>query len=394
MNDYQVDVIIVGGGLSGAALLRSLAKTDLRVLMIDSQDFFKPLPSNDGRSLTLSIASMRILASLDVWAELATIATPIQRIHVSEQGRFGTACLNGSEQQPLGYVVPIQNLIQSLYHGIDRKMVLAPATVTAFDPDARLVTVHTGDQFLRIQATLIVAADGSHSSMRSLCQLPVQVKDYNQNAVVTYVDLARAHQHTAYERFTESGPLALLPLAAKRMGVVWSLPPEQAKEILAMNDPDFLRELMRVFGYRLGRLIGVGKRMTFPLRHMLMQDHVQGAVVFIGNAAHTLHPVAGQGFNLGLRDVAMLAQTIIGSDIHDPHLLFRYQQARQHDQTAIARFTDGLMTLYGHSSLPIRLARQIGLVSLDNNRLLKRILARYASGLAGVVPDLVCGMSL
>lgn len=394
MHDYQVDVIIVGGGLSGAALLRSLAKTDLRVLMIDSQDFFQPLPSNDGRSLTLSIASMRILESLDVWSELATTATPIHQIHVSEQGRFGTACLNGAEQQPLGYVIPIQNLVETLYQGIDRKMVLAPATVTAFDHDNRLVTVQAGGQSLGIQATLIVAADGSHSSMRSLCQLPVQVKDYHQDAVVTYVDLARAHQHTAYERFTESGPLALLPLAPKRMGVVWSLPPEQAQEILAMNDADFLQELMRVFGYRLGRLEGVGKRMTFPLRQMLMHDHVHGAVVFIGNAAHTLHPVAGQGFNLGLRDVAMLAQTITQSDIQDPYLLSRYQQARQHDQTAIARFTDGLATLYGHSSLPVRLARQIGLVSLDNNRFLKRILARYASGLAGVVPDLVCGMAL
>lgn len=395
MTDYQVDIVIIGGGLSGAALLHALTPTGLRVLMVDSQDLFKPQTNmNDTRSLTLSIASMRILQSLNLWSEIATKTTAIHKIHVSEQNRFGTACLEAPNQQSLGYVVPIQHLVHILYKNIARDRVLAPATVTAFDSEQRIVTIQKDNKQQTIQATLVVAADGSHSSMRDFCGLAVKIKEYEQYALVTHLNLARAHQHIAYERFTPSGPLALLPLEPKKMGLVWSLPPAEAEQLVTMEDEAFLQKLIQVFGYRLGRFTGVGKRMTYPLRQMLMPQTVQGSVVFIGNAAHTLHPVAGQGFNLGLRDVAMLAQIIRQGELSSPTLLNQYQQARMHDQTAIARFTDGLIALYGRSGLGIRTARQLGLLALDNNRLLKNIVARYASGLAGVVPDLVCGIPL
>ncbi|MEI6094605.1 MAG: FAD-dependent monooxygenase [Gammaproteobacteria bacterium] len=395
MIDYQVDIAIVGGGLNGAALVHGLKATGLRVLMIDSQDFFKPqAPNTDARSLTLSIASLRILQSLGIWSELASTATGIHTIHVSEQGRFGTACLEAPDQTPLGYVVPIQNLVQALYQDMDRQRVLAPATVVAFDSDQKLLTVQMDDKHYTVQAKIVVAADGSQSSMRRFCQLPVQIKDYGQHALVTQINLARAHQRIAYERFTTSGPLAMLPLEPKRMGVVWSLSPEEATRISQMDDEAFLQNLTKVFGYRLGSFVGVGQRLTYPLRQMLMTESVQGPVVFIGNAAHTLHPVAGQGFNLGLRDVAMLAQMITQIGLDDPTLLTRYQEARQHDQTAIAWFTDGLISMYGHPNLGVRMVRQFGLLVLDNNRLLKRVVARYATGLGGVVPDLVCGIPL
>ena len=395
MIDYQTDIAIIGGGLSGAALVHALKATGLRVLMIDSQDFFQPqAPTTDGRSLTLSIASLRILDSLGVWSKIASTATGIQTIHISEQGRFGTACLEAADQDSLGYVVPIEHLVQALYQDMDRHAVLAPATVTAFDPVQNLLTVQREDKTYTVQATLVVAADGSHSSMRGFCQLPVQIKDYGQHALVTQISLARAHQRIAYERFTIAGPLAMLPLAPKRMGLVWSLSPEDAARMQQMDESVFLQHLIKAFGYRLGRFVAVGPRMTYPLRQMLMTESVQGSVVFIGNAAHTLHPVAGQGFNLGLRDVAMLAQMISQKGLDDPTLLSSYQKARQHDQTAIAHFTDGLVALYGQSNLGVRMARQFGLLVLDNNRLLKRVVARYASGLGGVVPDLVCGIPL
>ena len=395
MSDYQTDIAIIGGGLNGAALAHALKATGLRVLMIDSQNFFQPqAPNTDGRSLTLSIASLRILDRLGVWSGIEATATAIQSIHISEQGCFGTACLEGPDHSALGYVVPIQALVHALYQGIDRKTVLAPATVTAFDARQKLLTVQSEDKTYTVQARLVVAADGSHSSMRDFCQLPVQIKDYGQHALVTQISLARAHQCIAYERFTAAGPLAMLPLESKRMGLVWSLSPADAKWMLQLDDQAFLQHLTKVFGYRLGRFVDVGPRKTYPLRQMLMTESVQGAVVFIGNAAHTLHPVAGQGFNLGLRDVAMLAQMISQKGLDDSALLSCYQQARQHDQTAIARFTDGLITLYGHSNLGVRMARQLGLLVLDNNRLLKRVIARYASGLGGVVPDLVCGIPL
>ena len=395
MADYQVDIVIIGGGLSGATLLHALANTKLKILMVDSQDLFKPqIAHPDARSLTLSIASLRILQSLHLWSDIAPKATTIHKIHVSEQKRFGTACLEAPDQQPLGYVVPIQHLVQVLYQNIPRDKVLSPATVIGFDPEQRLVTIQRKQKQETIQAQLIVAADGSQSSMRNLCDLPVRIKDYQQQAVVTHLDLARAHQNIAYERFTASGPLAILPLEPKRAGLVWSLSPAEAAEVMDLKDADFLQRVLQVFGYRLGRLTGVGKRMTFPLRQMLMPQTVKGAVVFIGNAAHTLHPVAGQGFNLGLRDVAMLAQVINQGQLSDANLLTQYQQARHHDQAALARFTDGLIELYAPNKIGRRATRQLGLLLLDNNRVLKSVLARYASGLAGVVPDLVCGIPL
>lgn len=396
MADYQVDIVIIGGGLNGAAMLRALAPTGLRIMLVDGHDYSKSQSSDDAdsRSLTLSTASMRILRSLGVWSEIESAVAPIHKIHVSEQKRFGSACLEGSVQDPLGYVIPIQDLVRVLYQAVDRQALLVPASVIAFDPEQRVATVQSGEKRYTVQAALFVAADGSQSSMRSLCQLPVTVKEYGQHALVTNLSLARAQQGIAYERFTTTGPLALLPTGRKRMGLVWSVSPTEAERLLALSDHEFIQHLIRVFGYRVGRIEHVGRRMTYPLRQMLMPDSVCGSVVFIGNAAHTLHPVAGQGFNLGLRDVAMLAQMITQIGLADPTLLERYQAARQHDQKAIAHLTDGLIKLYSHSNIGVKMARQFGVLILDNNRLLKRVLARYASGLAGVVPDLVCGIPL
>lgn len=394
MIDYQVDVVIVGGGLNGAALLHALQASDLRVLLIDSQDFFQPALTHDARCLTLSIASQRILQSLDVWSDVASTATVIKKIHVSEQGRFGTACLEAPDQTPLGYVMPIQNLVRALYQNLNRHNIFAPATVTDFDPEQRRIVGQRDGQPFTVQATIVVAADGSYSSMREWCQLPVQVKDYGQHALVTHLNLARSQHNIAFERFTANGPMALLPLESKRMGLVWSLDPNQAERLMHMEEQAFLQYLTRVFGYRVGRFVAVGQRMTYPLRQMLMPTAVQGSVVFIGNAAHTLHPVAGQGFNLGLRDVAMLAQMLKHENIAEPGLLERYQQARNHDQTAIARFTDGLVSVFTHTNVGVRMARQLGLLALDNNQVIKDWVARYASGLAGTIPDLVCGIPL
>ncbi len=393
MADYQVDILIIGGGLNGAAMLRALAPTGLRMMLVDGHDYSKSQSDDaDSRSLTLSTASMRILRGLGVWSEIESTVAPIHKIHVSEQGRFGTACLEGHAQDPLGYVIPIQDLVRVLYQTIDRQALLVPASVIAFDPEQRMATVQCGEKRYTVQAALFVAADGSQSSMRTLCQLPVTVKEYGQHALVTNLSLARAQQGIAYERFTTTGPLALLPTGHKRMGLVWSMLPTEAERLLALSDQEFIQHLTRVFGYRVGRIEHVGRRMTYPLRQMLMPDAVSGSVVFIGNAAHTLHPVAGQGFNLGLRDVAMLAQMITKIGLADPTLLAQYQAARQHDQKAIAHLTDGLITLYSHSNIGVKMARQFGVLILDNNRLLKRVLARYASGLAGIVPDLVCGI--
>ena len=395
MADYKVDILIVGGGLIGAALVHALLPTGLTVLMIDNQGPKDRVDEEfDARSVALSAASVRMLKMLNIWSEMAGEASVIDSIHVSEQGRFGTAYLEPKGAEPLGYVIDIQVMTQALYRRIDQKTLLAPAQLIAFDSSQRLATIQVGDTLRTVQASLFVAADGSDSVMRSLCQLTAQVKDYGQHALVANIGLARPHKQVAYERFTSSGPLALLPLGSQRMALVWSLLPEDAARMAQLSDADFLRALSKAFGYRLGRLVKVGRRVVYPLRNIFMTEQVTDGVVFIGNAAHTLHPVAGQGFNLGLRDVAMLAQSLSRYGLDHPSLLTHYCQSRQHDQRAITRFTDFLITLYSNQNTGVVLARQLGLVVMDNSAVLKRLLSRYASGFAGVVPDLVCEIPL
>lgn len=395
MIDHQVDILIVGGGLIGAALLQALKPTKLRCKLIDNQGFQSRMDHDfDARSIALSAASVRILEQLKLWSSIEPATAVIRSIHVSEQGRFGSACLQSNEGKPLGHVVDIQVMNQVLGQSLDPQMIIAPAELTAFDSKQHIATVRSNGQEQTIQARMVVAADGADSIMRTFCQLSCHTKEYDHYALVANIGLARAHDHRAYERFTTSGPLALLPLDAKRMALVWCLPPACAERLLHASEPEFLKTLSHAFGYRLGRLLKVGRRVIYPLRQVVMPEQISDGVVFIGNAAHTLHPVAGQGFNLGLRDVAMLAQLLLEKGLDHPHLFESYQQARHHDQTTITRATDFLIRLFSSSHRGVVLARQAGLLALDNNSFLKQMLSRYASGLAGVVPDLVCGIPL
>lgn len=395
MSDYSVDIVIIGGGLIGATLLHALNATGLRCLLVDAHGLQERIDVDfDARSIALSSASVRILQMLKLWSGIAPAASVIKHIHVSEQGRFGSACLQ-NDDQPLGYVVEMQLLHQALRRIMDLNTLLAPARLVAFDKEQRIATVIHEGQSLTIQGRLFVAADGSDSLMRQWCQLPCESKTYDHHALVANIGLARPHHDGAYERFTTTGPLALLPLGPQRMALVWSMLPEEAVRLSQVSDTEFLQTLTRTFGYRLGRLVKVGRRVIFPLKQVITLQQPKEGVIFIGNAAHTLHPVAGQGFNLGLRDVAMLVQLLMQHGLDDQtHLLTCYRQARQHDHTAITRLTDLLVQVFTHQHPTIALARQAGLMTLDNNRFLKRLLARYASGLAGVIPDLVCGIPL
>ncbi|HVT61931.1 MAG TPA: FAD-dependent monooxygenase [Legionellaceae bacterium] len=391
----DTDLLIVGGGLIGATLMHMLAPTGIRCLLVDN----KPLPTSadtgfDTRSVALSAASVRILKSIDVWSSFISHAFPIHKIHVSEQGRFGTACFDSQSEEPLGYVIDIQILMYVLYQNLASNTLLIPSTLIGFDDVQCIATVQLGVEQVTIKAKLVVAADGSHSLMRSLCQLSAQIKDYGQHALVTNIGLSRPHQNIAYERFTSSGPLALLPLGPKRMALVWSLFPEEAKWLLAVEEAVFLKTLMEAFGYRLGRLIHVGKRHSYPLQYMFMPQQTKGSVVFIGNAAHTLHPVAAQGFNLGLRDAAILAQIIVQKGLDNTTLLEEYQALRQYDHHAITNFTDFLIKIYTNQRRDVSLLRQLGLLIFDNHALLKQILSRHASGFAGHVADVICGIPL
>lgn len=394
MADYDVDILIVGGGLMGACLMLALSNVGFRVMLVEQTPFLDNATANfDARSLALSPASVRILQMLDVWPLLFKWVTPIEKIHVSEQGCFGSAHLHGKSENPLGYVVEMQYISHALHQLLDPKQIITPGQLIALDAHKGLATIARADGNVTVQAHLIVAADGSNSSARTLCNLQTKVKDYAQSAIVSNIGLARAHQQIAYERFTASGPLALLPLADCRSALVWAVSPKEAQHLQTMPDTEFLKTLQRAFGYRLGRFVRVGQRITYPLRQVVISEQVVGKVVFVGNAAHTLHPVAGQGFNLGLRDVAMLAQCIALDGLNSKALQ-RYEQSRRHDQTIITRLTDGLIELFSSQLPGLALARTIGLMAMDNSSVLKNTLARYARGFGGIIPDLVCGIAL
>ncbi len=394
MVDRDIDILIVGGGLTGAALMMALAGTGYSTLLVETKLLAEDLQADfDARSLAISPASVRILQMLNVWPLLGDSATAIETIHVSEQHRFGSVRLHGDKQNPLGYVVEMQHISRALHQLLEKPHIMAPARLTAVNPTEGIATITrpTGDTTLR--AKLIVAADGADSTVRSLCGIRSQIKDYAQHAIAANIGLARAHQQCAYERFTMAGPLALLPLTDQRSSLVWAMPPIDAERLMSLSEADFLNQLQRAFGYRLGRFIRAGQRVVHPLRQVLMPEQVAGKVVFVGNAAHTLHPVAGQGFNLGLRDVAMLAQCIVREGL-GADMLQIYQQSRRHDQAAITRLTNGLVALFTSHLPGVALARSLGLIAVDNIPLLKNLLARYARGYAGITPDLVCGIPL
>ncbi|RUR13517.1 2-octaprenyl-6-methoxyphenyl hydroxylase [Legionella sp. km772] len=394
MTNQQVDILIIGGGLTGASLMLALRGLGFSCLLIERKSFEDKInPDFDARSLALSPASVDILSMLGVWELLHKEATPIHLIHVSDQHRFGSSRLHAEPNKPLGYVVEMQYINRALHQLLDNKQVLTPATLIHLDPvthEARFQTP-TGEH--TVKAGLIVAADGTDSTVRSLCKLSASIKKYQQQAIVANIGLTKKHMHQAFERFTKEGPIAMLPMQGERMSLVWACSPQQAKKLLAVNEQEFLAQLQQAFGYRLGRFVKVGTRFSYPLQQLLMQQQVKWPLVFVGNAAHTLHPVAGQGFNLGLRDVATLAQCIVEYGLNKK-MLDQYYKLRQSDQRAIINFTNGLIKLFTSRIPGVGLARDLGLILLDNSNFLKQCLSRYAQGYSGVIPDLVCQIAL
>jgi 2-octaprenyl-6-methoxyphenol hydroxylase len=273
---------------------------------------------------------------------------------------------------------------------------LVPARVAGLVGDADAIRLAT-DAGPAIEARLVIAADGAQSAVRSALGIAARVDDYGQHAVIAHLDTARFHDYTAYERFTTAGPLAVLPIGEGRSSVVWTLAPEAAKRALALPDATFLSELQAAFGLRLGRFTRVGRRQAYPLALTQAERLTAPRAAVLGNAAQSLHPVAGQGFNLALRDVAMLAELLAdaaGGDAGAPALLARYAEWRAPDRGAVIRFTDWLVRGFGVDLAPLRLARGQGLFLFDLLRPVKHAFARCTMGLAGRQPRLVRGLPL
>jgi 2-octaprenyl-6-methoxyphenol hydroxylase len=402
------DVAIVGGGMVGATLSVALAPLKLRVALVESiPQTSAAQPSFDERTTALSNGSRRILETLGVWQEVSSVATPIAKIHVSDQGHFGFARIDAAEQglAAMGYVVPNRALGNALWPRLLRSAGLrafCPAQVGEISAGEGPVTltVIEGAAKHRIAAKLIVAADGVQSVVRSAFGVEAQSHDYEQTAIITTVLPQRFHDNVAYERFTPDGPLALLPLENGRCALVLTLAPAMAQAAMAWSDQDFLAEVQRRFGFRLGRFLKAGRRVPYRLSISRAMRTSSGRCVIIGNAAQGLHPVAGMGFNLGLRDVASLAELIAertgqaDSDPGSPRLLAEYDAWRAADRGGVIAFTDGLVRLFANPLRSVQRLRNLGLLAFDLLPPAKAALSRLSTGANGRVPKLARGVPL
>ena len=397
------DIVIAGGGMVGASLALALAPLGLRVAMVEPVPRAEDAqPSFDDRSTALSRSTQRMYEAMQLWNDIAAAATPVTHIHVSDKGRFGFSHIDAEEQQveALGYVVINRVLGGVLQKALDKAPgldVLCPAQIigTRLGPDNANVTVeHTGGVTEELTCRLLVAADGANSSVREMVGISAKHVVYGQNAIVGNLLPEKSLANCAYERFTQNGPLALLPINDGRAGFVWTVPDNESDRILALDDQSFLGELQDAFGNRLGTFAQVGRRAAYPLVLSKAMRLTATRAVLVGNAAHGLHPVAAQGFNLGLRDVAALCDCIADFDLDDPELLQRYAAWRKSDQSKLVGFTDGLVKLFGHSSRPVRVLRDIGMLGFDLVPGVRSLFAKHAMGLAGRLPRLSRGVPL
>jgi 2-octaprenyl-6-methoxyphenol hydroxylase len=406
--DREVDVAIVGGGLVGASLALALAPLDLDVVVLEATPADSAeQPSFDERTTALANGSVRVFDTLGVWQHMAREAAPIRRIHVSEQGRFGVARIDAAEQELpcLGYVVPNRVIGAGLYHGLRNKPgaeVLSPARVlsTGIEQGRRTLYLEHEGRPLRIRARLVVAADGAKSVVREQAGVAAGRIDYEQTAIISTMTTQRFHEHVAYERFTPDGPIAVLPLQDGRCGVVWTRRPEEARRLLELDDEAFIAGLQEAFGFRLGRLLKIGRRYAYELYLSRSEAHCAERLAIVGNAAQGLHPIAGQGFNLGLRDAASLAEVIADalaagdSDPGDAGLLRDYAAWRGEDRKRIVAFTDGLVRLFANPLGLVRGLRGFGMLAFDSLPPAKSAMARLSVGAAGRIPRLARGVAL
>jgi 2-octaprenyl-6-methoxyphenol hydroxylase len=396
----RCDVAIVGGGMVGASLALALAGTRLKVLLIEAVAAGSAQqPSFDERSTALGNGARQILSTLGVWDQIAPIAAPIREIHVSDAGHFGFARLNAAdhELEAFGYTVNNRQLGAILWRALERYpqvQLRSPARVTAFSVGLQWAELRIDDGKL-VQARLVVAADGAHSLVKQAAGIDSSEREYGQVALVANIRTDRSARAIAYERFTATGPLALLPLADGSYTVVWTLAPERAAAMRECDDAEFCRLLQYSFGWRAGQVLSVGKRASYPLALVQAEQLCAHRVALVGNAAQTLHPVAAQGFNLGLRDAATLAELIAGaSDPGAEPLLSQFAQRRSADRRGMIGFTDQLVKLFDSPRASAIAARNLGLLLFDLNAPAKRALSRLSWGFGGALPRLSRGLPL
>ena len=384
----------------GASLALALGGSGKRVALIEAVAADAAgQPSFDDRTTALGNGSRRIFETLGVWQHLDAHAGAVREIRVSDAGHYGAARLSAAEQglEALGYVVSNRHIGAALWKQLAAQPAIAlrcPARVleVQLGADRARLTVQAGAEL--VEARVVVAADGAHSLVRAAAGISALVEDYNQVAVVVHVLTDQLASGVAYERFTATGPLAVLPLADGRYTVVWTVTPARATQLLALGDAEFIDEMQRGFGWRIGRIVRAGARAAYPLRLSRADAMTGRRAVLVGNAAQALHPVAGQGFNLGLRDAALLAEILAAApDPGAAAVLEDYERRRAADRRGMIRFTDGLVKLFASERPGVAAARSAGLLLFDVVPAAKRALSRLSWGFGGDSPRLMRGLS-
>ena len=393
MSDF--DIAIVGGGLVGTSLAAALSHTKLRVVLIEAAAPPSGTYSWDERCIALNDASRRIFSAIGLWDVLRAEAEPIVATHISERDRFGTTRFSAAEAglDALGYNVPLRAIGAVLTKALataPNLSLMRPARlagVTLADAHA-IIEIDVAGSLRTLNAKLVVAADGAHSVLRNLLGIAAQTRDYAQHAIVSAVRLSRPHKGVAYERFTPDGPLALIPKPDAAASLVWTVPSERAETMLGCSDHDYLAEAQDTFGGRLGRFTALGARRGYPLSRIMSVQLAAARTVLIGNAAQSLHPVAAQGFNLGLRDVAALAQAVATLD--DPGAakpLADYEQRRAHDRSRVSAVTDFMVRTFSNRIPGLAQARHWGLIAVDLAPPLRNAMLRQHLGQLGLPRD-------
>ncbi|ATG78525.1 2-octaprenyl-6-methoxyphenyl hydroxylase [Pseudoalteromonas sp. 1_2015MBL_MicDiv] len=384
----QFDVVIIGGGLAGASCALSVAKTNpaLNIAVVEANQVTGDYhPSFDDRSIALAQQSVEYLQSLNLFEQNAPYTAAIKKVSVSDRGHFGKAHINCDEfaKPSLGYVVEVNPFGRALHLRLTQSNItlLCPDSVTAIEQTlhSNTLTLQSGEQ---LNAALLVIADGAQSPTRSLLGLGFNTQPYEQGAIIANVEVAGGHNNHAFERFTQNGPMALLPMSNNRYSLVWCMRQDQVEQHMALNEQDFISALQSAFGYRGGQFTKVGTRTSYPLVYGQVESLIAHRTVVIGNAAHAIHPIAGQGFNLGLRDVQVLSNLIANSrhDLGSYAFTREYSKKRCDDIKTVMSLTDALVRLFSNSSRVLALGRSIGLFSMDLFPALKAPLAKQLMG--------------
>ncbi|MCG3883155.1 2-octaprenyl-6-methoxyphenyl hydroxylase [Photobacterium leiognathi] len=387
------DVVIAGGAMAGASLaiaLDVLSGQALRIAVVEAvMPEFGTHPGYDSRSIALSYGTTRLLDNIGMWSALKQVSTSIEDIHVSDRGHAGMVRISAQEQavDALGYVIELADageIFHKKIQQIDNIEMYCPASVQQVERSQEKATI-TLDNGESLSTSLLVAADGAISHCCQLVNIGRSEYDFEQTAIIANITTAEPHQNQAFERFTEHGPVALLPMSQGRSSLVWCVPPEQQQAIMALSDSEFLAKLQQAFGWRLGELTQAGQRVCYPLLLRQSNALVSHRVAVVGNAAQTLHPIAGQGFNLGIRDVMTLAEEIVsgalqGKDIGLPEVLGRYRERRIPDRQNTIMMTAGLVSIFANDNFLFTAGRNVGLTAMSLSKTLKAPLLRRAMG--------------